>query len=129
MSTLRDALLTHAATGGVAWASAWALLRGKRVEKASDQRVAEITAEPSFAQQLLEALDKLDLERQMVAQLRIDLAAVTSERNALSDQVEALSGRLDETTQRLGELNEQFTALARSVRTQIPTQKQRQESL
>jgi chromosome segregation ATPase len=120
MTRLSEALLTHAATGGVSALSAWALLRGKRVEQTGEQRVAEISAEPSFAQQLLEALDRLDKERQLVAQLRIDLAAVTSERDALSEQVEALSGRLDETTRRLGELNEQFSALARSVQTQIP---------
>ncbi len=127
MTGLTEQLLTHAASGGAGLIAAWAMLRGKRVEKAGDERVAEINAEPSFAQQLLEALDKLDRERQLVAQLRIDLAAVTSERNALSAQVEALSGRLDETTQRLGELNEEFTALARRVHSQtIPVQEQRQ---
>lgn len=123
MTRLSEQLLTHLATGGVSAGVAWAALRGKRVEKAGDERVAEIAAEPSFAAQLLEALDRLDQERQLVAQLRIDLAAVTSERDVLSAQVEALSGRLDETMGRLSELNDQFGALARSVHAQIPEQR------
>jgi chromosome segregation ATPase len=123
VTRVSEQLLTHAATGGASAAVAWAALRGKRVEKAGDQRVAEIAAEPSFAQQLLEALDRLDAERQLVAQLRIDLATVTSERDVLSEQVQALAGRLDETTQRLGELNEQFVALAGRVHAQIPEQR------
>lgn len=125
MTPLTEAA-TYLATGGGSAVVAWFALRGKRVEKAGDQRVAAISAEPAFAQQLSEALDKLDLERQLVAQLRIDLAAVTSERDVLSEQVTALAQRLDDTTLRLGELNEQFTALAHSVRSSIPTQEQRQ---
>jgi chromosome segregation ATPase len=116
-------LVGYLATSGATFVGAWALLRGKRVEKAGDERVAEISAEPSFAQQLSEALDKLNAERQLVAQLRIDLAAVTSERDVLSEQVAALSSRLDETTQRLVELNEQFGALARKVHAEIPEQR------
>lgn len=113
---------TYLATGGGSALVAWLALRGKHVEKAGNQRVAEINAEPSFAQQLLEALDRLNDERQMVAQLRIDLAAVTSERDVLAVHVDALSARLDETTSRLAELNDQFGALARSVHAQIPAQ-------
>jgi chromosome segregation ATPase len=114
---------TYLATGGGSALVAWFALRGKRVEKAGDERVAEITAEPSFAQQLGDALDKLDQERQLVAQLRIDLAAVTTERDVLSEQVTALSGRLDETMGRLSELNEQLSALADRVHAQIPEQR------
>lgn len=121
MSPLTEAA-TYLATGGGSALVAWFALRGKHVEKAAGERVAGITAEPAFAQQLGEALDKLDLERQLVAQLRIDLAAVTSERDVLSEQVTALSQRLDDTTRRLGELNDQFSALAHAVQRQIPAQ-------
>lgn len=119
---LADQLITNALTAATSAAGTWALLRAKRVDSASGERVAEINTGPEFAVQLAAALDRLDAERQLVAQLRIDLAQVTAERDVLSEQVQALSARLDETTGRLGELNEQLSALARHVRTQIPTQ-------
>lgn len=117
-----DEILTNAVTAVAAGAGTWALLRGKRVESVTDQRVAQINTGPEFAAQLAAALDRLDVERQQVAQLRIDLAQVTAERDVLSEQVQALSARLDETTSRLGELNEHFSALARQVQQQIPPQ-------
>lgn len=124
MPPAAELLLTHALTGTATAVGAWAVLRGKRMETAGDERVATINAGPTFAAQLLEALDRLDAERQLVAQLRVDLAAVTSERDVLAVHVDALSARLDETTARLGELNEQFTALARNVHAaQIPEQR------
>lgn len=115
MSHALDLLITNAGSGVVGILAAWAVLRGKRVEAGADERVAEINAGPEFAAQLAAALDRLDAERQLVAQLRLDLGRVTAERDVLSDQVLALSARLDETTSRLGELNEQFSALARQV--------------
>ena len=119
---LSDQIATHVLTGAGGVPGAWLMLRSKKVEQASTARVAEITAEPAFAQQLGEALDKLDTERQLVAQLRIDLAAVTSERDVLAEHVTALSQRLDDTTRRLGELGEHFSALAHAVQRQIPAQ-------
>jgi vacuolar-type H+-ATPase subunit I/STV1 len=116
---LEQLLITNGFTSTVGFVGAWLLLRGKHVDATADERVAEINAGPDFAVQLAAALDRLDQERQLVAQLRIDLAQVTAERNVLGDQVLKLSVRLDETTARLGELNEQFSALARSVQTQI----------
>ena len=122
MSAVLNLAVTAAGSAGASGIGTWSLLRRTRVEAAADERVAEINASPDFAAQLAAALDRLDAERQLVAQLRIDLAQVTAERNVLGVQVQALSARLDETTTRLGELNEKFSALARHVQTQIPTQ-------
>jgi chromosome segregation ATPase len=129
MSPLLPEAVSYLATAGGSALVAWLALRGKRVEKAGDQRVAEIANEPAFASALRQALaDVGDLqvrlaeERGKVAELRSQLSTVTAERDSLSGEVELLRGRLEDSTVRLDELNEQLTSLASLVRGLIPVQ-------
>jgi chromosome segregation ATPase len=126
---LEQMLLTNAVTAGCTLAATWAAWRGKRVDADTDERVAELHSEPSFAGELRQALTEIGRlqstlaeERGKVQLLRFELASVTADRDNLAGEVEHLRHALEDSTTRLDALNAQLTSLADVVGGLIPKQ-------
>lgn len=126
-SGLEQLLISNAVAVGVTVATTRAALRGKRIELASDLRVANVESEATFAGELRAALAdigrlqaSLGEERGRVQLLRYQLTAVTAEKDELLGEVEQLRHKLEDSASRLDMLNGQLTALSTTVSGLIP---------